>query len=294
MSSVKVKWPFPLNTISSDWMDTKGRSSPHSGVDFGWNAGKAIRAGGPGVVHFAGLHNPDKSGYVVSIRYDGINGTVMYCHVRPNIPVKKGQRVSEGTIIAYVGATGSADGEHVHIETYLSNPTRLVNPHSLFSGVVGSGSLLASQRRVVPHAYANGRERPTTKSPVKGEMLAPGVVGNFNAWCRGEKVNGNDVWFRGISGRWFWSGGFEGGASTKGLTEVAAPGAEEPEVPSPVEPEEPEVPSPVEPSPAEPPEEPEVPEVPEEPEIPEEPEKPKVSVLTLLVQWLLRLLGLAK
>ena len=53
-------------------------------------------------------------------------------------------------------------------------------------------------------------------------MLAPGVVGNFDGWTHGEKVDGNDVWFRGISGNWFWSGGFKEGPLTDGLPLVSS------------------------------------------------------------------------
>jgi hypothetical protein len=59
-------------------------------------------------------------------------------------------------------------------------------------------------------AASNGvkrRSEPNTKSQ-EGEMLAAGVIGNFVGFIRGENVNGNDVWFKGTSGAFFWSGGF--------------------------------------------------------------------------------------
>lgn len=89
---------------------------------------------------------------------------------------------------------------------------------------VGGGSAPApapvsgSQR--VTKAVTNGRPQPNTSQAPVGEALQPGAVGNFTAWTRGESVEGNNVWFKGISDRWFWSGGFEGGANTNGLPEV--------------------------------------------------------------------------
>jgi hypothetical protein len=46
-----------------------------------------------------------------------------------------------------------------------------------------------------------------------------GEVGNFDGWIRGENVNGIDIWFRGISGNWFWGGGFTS-QSVDGLTNL--------------------------------------------------------------------------
>lgn len=72
-------------------------------------------------------------------------------------------------------------------------------------------------------AGANGARRrvaPSTRSAEAGEMLAAGTIGEFDAWTHGEAVDRNDVWFRGISGNWFWSGGFVNGADTSNLPQV--------------------------------------------------------------------------
>lgn len=80
--------------------------------------------------------------------------------------------------------------------------------------------LTETQRQVLPSLPVSRRiGAPSTSSP-KGAELAPGTVGNFTGWIRGENVSGNDVWFQGISGDWFWSGGFVGGANTKGLKDL--------------------------------------------------------------------------
>lgn len=74
-------------------------------------------------------------------------------------------------------------------------------------------------------AGANGvrrRSAPSSQSAEAGEMLPPGTVGNFTGWKRGEAVDGNDVWFQGTSGNWFWSGGFVEGANTAGLADLNA------------------------------------------------------------------------
>lgn len=67
--------------------------------------------------------------------------------------------------------------------------------------------LSGNQRRAV-EAGVNGRSAPNTKAGITS-TLAGNVVGDFDAWTRGEAVEGNGVWFRGAySGAWFWSGGF--------------------------------------------------------------------------------------
>jgi murein DD-endopeptidase MepM/ murein hydrolase activator NlpD len=79
----------------------------------------------------------------------------------------------------------------------------------------------AQQRKVGPNG-ANGRGDPSTNDPVL-QTLAPGTIGDFNGFIRGQAVQGNDVWFRGAhSGNWFWSGGFDT-ADTHGLTDLNTP-----------------------------------------------------------------------
>lgn len=67
------------------------------------------------------------------------------------------------------------------------------------------------------------RADATTQSAEKQPPLDPHGVANFNGWKNGEPINdgisNTDVWFRGISGDWFWSGGFTS-QSTAGLTNL--------------------------------------------------------------------------
>ena len=79
-------------------------------------------------------------------------------------------------------------------------------------------TLSASQRQ----AGAAGvfrRAEPTTQSERLEGDLEPNEIGNFVGWIRGENVGGNDVWFQGISGNWFWSGAFTS-QSVDGLADL--------------------------------------------------------------------------
>ena len=81
---------------------------------------------------------------------------------------------------------------------------------------------LAANQRKVGNNPANRRKEPNTQS-ASGEPLDPGSVGNFNGWIRGEQVSdgvaSTNVWFRGISGDWFWAGAFTSQATT-GLADL--------------------------------------------------------------------------
>lgn len=112
------------------------------------------------------------------------------------------------------------------------------------------------------------REAPSTQSARLEGDLEPYEVGNFVGWVHGENVNGNDVWFQGVSGNWFWSGAFTN-TGTDGIADLNASTEPTPTpTPEPIPTPEPEL-SP-EPTPA-----PEIPTEPTtEPETPEEPTVP--------------------
>ncbi len=81
-------------------------------------------------------------------------------------------------------------------------------------------TLAANQRTAGPNGVRR-RKTPSSKAAETGTLLAAGVVGTFNGWATGEKVDGNDLWYRGASsGDWFWSGGFVEKPSKTGLSEV--------------------------------------------------------------------------
>lgn len=63
------------------------------------------------------------------------------------------------------------------------------------------------------------RAEPSSKSSALEPQLNAGEVGDFIGWINGESVSGNSVWFRGISGNWFWSGGFTN-EGTEGLEDL--------------------------------------------------------------------------
>ncbi len=102
-----------------------GFSRMHRGVDFAAAAGTPIQAAGDGTVETAGWSGG--YGNYVRVRHNGQYATA-YGHMS-RIAVKNGQRVRQGQIIGYVGATGLATGPHLHYETIYNGGQ--INPLSI-------------------------------------------------------------------------------------------------------------------------------------------------------------------
>ncbi len=88
------------------------KRSFHSGLDIKASRHTPIKAAGDGQVIFSGWMNG--YGRTVIIRHSG-NYTTLYAHAQ-KLLVRKGQRVSRGTVIAHVGSSGRSTGPHLHFE----------------------------------------------------------------------------------------------------------------------------------------------------------------------------------
>lgn len=104
-----------------------GYTRMHRGVDFGAPTGTPVYASGNGVVEEAGRRNG--FGNYVRIRHNTEIETA-YGHLsRFAKGLRRGGRVEQGEVIAYVGATGMATGPHLHYEVLHHGDQ--VNPLSL-------------------------------------------------------------------------------------------------------------------------------------------------------------------
>jgi murein DD-endopeptidase MepM/ murein hydrolase activator NlpD len=102
----------------------------HKGIDYGAPIGTRVKATGDGIVEFAG--NQGGYGKVVILRHQG-RYTTVYGHLSGFAAgLRKGARVAQGDIIAYVGATGLASGPHLHYEFRINdvhqNPLAIALP----------------------------------------------------------------------------------------------------------------------------------------------------------------------
>ncbi|MBR3555990.1 MAG: peptidoglycan DD-metalloendopeptidase family protein [Oscillospiraceae bacterium] len=109
-------WPIDSGWLTSYFGHRNGSigSSNHQGVDLANDAGTEIHAADGGVVIFSDTYN----GYGLLIKIQHENGDVtFYAHNSQNL-VKEGDYVSQGEVIALMGCTGVASGNHVHFEIH--------------------------------------------------------------------------------------------------------------------------------------------------------------------------------
>lgn len=101
-------WPVNGGYISCPIWGYDG----HTGTDIAANAGTTIWASKAGTVAYAGWSN----GYGYNVLINHPDGTkTRYAHCS-KLAVYSGQQVSQGQVIAYVGRTGWATGNHCHFE----------------------------------------------------------------------------------------------------------------------------------------------------------------------------------
>ncbi|MGR4001050.1 MAG: peptidoglycan DD-metalloendopeptidase family protein [Alphaproteobacteria bacterium] len=116
-----------------------GYNRMHRGVDFAAPRGTPIYAAGNGTIEAAGRNGG--YGNYIRIQHSGGYKTA-YAHLNGFAKgIKRGVRVNQGDIIAYVGSTGRSTGPHLHYEILLGGEQ--LNPASLD---LPSGQSLNPQR----------------------------------------------------------------------------------------------------------------------------------------------------
>jgi murein DD-endopeptidase MepM/ murein hydrolase activator NlpD len=126
-----LRTPVNIMKVSSNFGSRKdpimGFTKMHKGVDFAAPVGTPIYAAGAGVVTEIGW----RSGYgkFIQIKHSPTLSTA-YAHASHFTKnLKKGSRVSQGQVIAYVGRTGRTTGAHLHYEVKVDG--KHVNPMSI-------------------------------------------------------------------------------------------------------------------------------------------------------------------
>ncbi len=125
-ASDKFMWPVPSSKrISSYFGPRNGRH--HDGIDIPAKTGTSIIAAADGKVTHSGWMRG--YGRVVVVKHPNGYHSV-YAHNSKNI-VRKGQKVSQGEVIAKVGNSGRSRGAHLHFEirkkNKVSNPDRYLS-----------------------------------------------------------------------------------------------------------------------------------------------------------------------
>ncbi len=125
-SAFGFRWPEDSFTVTQEWGPTSFVLEPsytyhhiyyphfHGGIDLAHGCGTPIRAVGSGTVVASGQPLwPWDSGYGVVISH-GSGVQSWYWHLKAQVIVHAGQRVSIGQVIGYEGRTGQATGCHLH------------------------------------------------------------------------------------------------------------------------------------------------------------------------------------
>jgi murein DD-endopeptidase MepM/ murein hydrolase activator NlpD len=119
MRKAFLRAPVEFTRVSSNFNPNRlhpilNTRRPHRGVDYAAPTGTPIMAAGDGRVIASG----SQSGYgnTVVLQHGG-NVTTLYAHMSRIAPrARVGNRVRQGEIIGYVGATGLATAPHLHYE----------------------------------------------------------------------------------------------------------------------------------------------------------------------------------
>lgn len=106
-SRISSTFGLRKHPVHGDWRG-------HHGVDYAAPSGTPIHATADGVVEFKGQQNG--YGNVVILKHHGGYSTLYAHQSRFAANLKKGDSVSQGDLIGYVGATGWATGPHLHYE----------------------------------------------------------------------------------------------------------------------------------------------------------------------------------
>lgn len=126
-----IRMPIQYTRISSGFSKARkhpilGRVRAHQGVDFAARTGTPIMAAGNARVAFVGW----KGGYGRTVILDHGRGyTTLYGHMSRFGKEHVGQRIAQGSLIGYVGASGLATGPHLHYEFRVNGVHR--NPLSV-------------------------------------------------------------------------------------------------------------------------------------------------------------------
>ena len=136
-----------------------GYNKKHLGVDFAAPTGTPIFAAGDGTISMIGRHG--NYGNYVRVRHNGTYSTG-YAHLNGYAKgIRKGKRVRQGQVIAYVGSTGMSTGPHLHYEVMKGNSR--INPMTL---------KLPSGRKLAGHELALFQQQVQKISVLLAEVPA--------------------------------------------------------------------------------------------------------------------------
>ena len=121
-SATPSRWPLYGNIVSRYGYRIYPWRGFHTGIDISGRYGAPVMVTADGVVTFVGW----RQGYGKTVIVQHNHGaSTLYAH-SSRFAVKRGQKVTKGQVVCYVGNTGYTTGPHLHYEVRKAN--RAVNP----------------------------------------------------------------------------------------------------------------------------------------------------------------------
>jgi len=124
-----------VHNVTSDYKSRNPKRKNHNGIDLvsrknGMNTTDYIVAIEDGIVTISTYSS--SAGYYVEIKHD--NGyKTRYLHMKKGtLKVKKGDKVTKGQVLGYMGNTGNSDGAHLHFD--VNNGKSYVDPLPYLQG----------------------------------------------------------------------------------------------------------------------------------------------------------------
>ena len=128
MHKAFLRSPIEFSRISSGFSSSRfhpilNKWRSHRGVDYAAPMGTKVKVTSDGVVALVGQEHG--YGNVIMVNHSGSHYTTVYGHLsRFAAGLHRGQHVSQGEIIGYVGMTGLATGPHLHYEFKIDGTQR--------------------------------------------------------------------------------------------------------------------------------------------------------------------------
>ena len=104
------------------------RDHTHAGLDISAPYGTPIKAAAGGTVTYSGNAGDGFGNYIIISHGNGVQTVYAHCS---QLLAYKGQKVSQGEVIAKVGSTGNSTGPHLHFE--IRKEDRLVDPQLILN-----------------------------------------------------------------------------------------------------------------------------------------------------------------
>jgi len=104
-----------VDDLSDTWGAQRSEGRSHQGIDIMADFGTPVLAAADGEI--AKFHDSERGGVSIYQRDESGRLLFYYAHLGARAPgLREGQRVRQGDVIGYVGATGNATTPHLHFE----------------------------------------------------------------------------------------------------------------------------------------------------------------------------------